>query len=647
MKATVTLSLGNVDFTLSPSSSLSGVSDGQGMVNFRPDRECEGAYILELTSFTGTLRVVATEPLATPKHLKTNDKRRLDHETASERPQLDCSASSKRIRTVAESSKDGSEDELLPTETSGSFCGGLGKISRYNTDVDASSSLLASPASSEASLSLPLAAATTLGQPDWSQTQSIDDSNGTKPLEQPNHSSHTVHDLVDNLVGRARISIGNSPHVEPQSTTNTTDDASQEQHDATHPTLPGEGRDHKENSELRTPCPRWGHSMTLLDENRVLVYGGQSLDTVTKFPATLSDVHVHHHNESLSPSDDAATLSWVQPFHCHGFPRQWHSATYLPDRRLLICLGGESVLRDSPTGATPRTNGGSRRYPAADQRELEAKASVMVLDTEIMVWYPPTVSGHDSPMKHRSGHSATLLRDDQGRDTGIVVVFGGVRNKRNWLNSISLLDCTLWKWYNVPKSAVVGSAPPPRSYHSAVALNGFGLVVFGGNNQNQCWDSVHVLQRTRPASDAAISKTELLLHQEEADDASEGEEGDPALFCWQWSHPNTSGSGPCARTGHTAVLLENGSTIWIHGGWDPNEDDDHVFGDSFYLDTITWTWTKGPTVPGISKRVGHTAVLFPKKNKPAGNGAGTSKIAVFGGRVPGSQFSGDLVTLSV
>jgi Galactose oxidase, central domain len=630
----VTLSLGNVDFTLSPSSSLSGVvSDGDGMVNFRPDREHKGAgaYIVDLVSFTGTLRVVATEPLATPKNLKTNDKRRLEPDPTLNRPQLDCPVSSKRIRTVADNSKDGRDDDLLPTETSGSFCGVLDKISRYDTDVDTSSSLLASPASSEASL--PLAATTTLGQPDWSQTQSIDDSNHTKPLEGPSHNNRTIHELVDSLVGRARISIGNSPHVEPQIATATTDHAS----------------DHKENAEPRRPCPRWGHSMTLLDEDtgRVLVYGGQSLDAVTKLPVTLSDVHIHHPNESLPPSDDVATLSWVQPFHCHGFPRQWHTATYLPDRRLLISLGGESVLRDNQMGATPRTNGGGR-YPAADQRELEAKASVMVLDTEIMVWYPPTISGDDSPMKHRSGHSATLLRDEQGRDTGIVLVFGGVRNKRHWLNSISLLDCTLWKWYNVPKSAVVGSPPPPRSYHSAVALNGYGLVLFGGNNQNQCWDSVHVLQRfTRPVRDAAVSKTELLLHQEELDDASEEEEGDPALFRWQWSHPSTSGSGPCARTGHTAVLLDNGRTIWIHGGWDPNEDDDHVFGDSFYLDTVTWTWTKGPTVPGMSKRVGHTAVLLPKKNKPDGDGADTSTIAIFGGRIPGSQFSGDLVTLSV
>ena len=241
----------------------------------------------------------------------------------------------------------------------------------------------------------------------------------------------------------------------------------------------------------------------------------------------------------------------------------------------------------------------------------------MVLDTEIMLWYPPSVTG--AVPSGRSGHTASLLPKSNE-----LVIFGGVKNNK-WQNSMAVLDTMRWKW-SVPK--IMGDAPRPRSYHSATAVNRPGkdgdlLVIFGGNNGDKSFNSVHVLNAT-----------------------FEGK--------WQWFNPEISGVAPSPRTGHTATLLEDNKTILIQGGWDPMSDDDdsdeseRIFGDSFLLDTETWRWSLGPTPKfqrnqfGIldqgCKRTGASSVLVPVEK--------TNQVLLFGGRVPGEQFSCDFQTFS-
>jgi N-acetylneuraminic acid mutarotase len=343
------------------------------------------------------------------------------------------------------------------------------------------------------------------------------------------------------------------------------------------------------------PIARWGHTMTQVKGNRLLVYGGQSFDKDGS-PVILSDVHVY----------DTVKQSWDKPINCKGEPRQWHSATFLPERQLLISFGGESL-------------------DAAKKNKVYTTDNLRVLDTDIMLWYPPAVSG-DAP-SGRSGHTATLLPN-----TNELVVFGGVKGSK-WLNSVSILDTVRWIW-STPK--ILGSAPRPRSYHSTTVVKATGdsdwykLVIFGGNNMNSCFSTVHVLE-------------------------PEGKQ-------WRWSHPSTTGQAPFPRTGHSAVLLDDGKTICIYGGWDPNEDaagedasssdpnsaeDENIFKGSYLLDIETWAWRPGPkavfggsgskdlTVDDCGdKRCGHAAVLE------------GGKVLVFGGRVPGERLAGDFQTLS-
>ena len=329
------------------------------------------------------------------------------------------------------------------------------------------------------------------------------------------------------------------------------------------------------------PNSRWGHTMNMIDENRAIIYGGaghgkNGEETIFK------DVYMF----------DFSKKSWSRPINCDGVARQWHSTTYIPERSLLISFGGETKCKKRGTKVT-------------DQ--------VMVLDTEIFLWYPPSCSGKlrcgcekvehrfivfshtllgDSPTG-RSGHSATILSNSQD-----MVIFGGVRSGR-WTSTMAVLDTQRWRWTS-PKTQ--GDAPRPRSYHSATAVPRSGknwLVIFGGNNGSQSFNTVHCLETDGKA--------------------------------WTWINPVVSGDIPPPRTGHTATLLSDNKTLLVYGGWDIMVDDegnDMVFEDAFLLDTETWCWKKSDATAKLwagekdygAKRVGHTAALV------------NNEVKFFGGR---------------
>jgi N-acetylneuraminic acid mutarotase len=352
---------------------------------------------------------------------------------------------------------------------------------------------------------------------------------------------------------------------------------------------------HDELKGYPPPPARWGHTLTKLDNGNILVYGGQSYD-VKGDPIILADVHLY----------DAKKASWDKPINCRGESRQFHSATFIPERNIIIAFGGETL---------------DVLGKGKNKSKVITSDTLRVLDTEIMLWYPPAVSG-DIPTG-RSGHTATFFPE-----TNELVLFGGVRGSK-WLNAVSVLDINRWHWSS-PK--IDGMPPKPRSYHTATAVGNNKIVVFGGNNKTSCFNTVHVLEAT--------------LSSANGDNSS----ADAAPTCtWKWSNPTVKGKAPFPRTGHTATLLEDGKTICVYGGWDPNDDDeDNIFKGSYLLDTKEWTWAEGPKAESLGsgspnhflddcgpKRCGHQAVLNAEKGE----------VLVFGGRIPGEALAGDMQRL--
>jgi hypothetical protein len=47
------------------------------------------------------------------------------------------------------------------------------------------------------------------------------------------------------------------------------------------------------------PCSRWGHTMTAVGNDRVVLYGGQTFDDTTLFPNTLSDMYIYDLKKNL------------------------------------------------------------------------------------------------------------------------------------------------------------------------------------------------------------------------------------------------------------------------------------------------------------------------------------------------------------
>ena len=113
--------------------------------------------------------------------------------------------------------------------------------------------------------------------------------------------------------------------------------------------------------ETSAPCPRWGHTMNMIDNKRFIIYGGQMIEKGSAKP--LSDLFIY----------DLMDHKWTQPINCDGVARTWHTADFLPERQLLLVFGGDVI--SEKTGKLTTTD------------------QVMVLDCEIMLWYPPSVSG--------------------------------------------------------------------------------------------------------------------------------------------------------------------------------------------------------------------------------------------------------------
>jgi N-acetylneuraminic acid mutarotase len=126
------------------------------------------------------------------------------------------------------------------------------------------------------------------------------------------------------------------------------------------------------------PTDRYGHSLTLTADGRLLIFGGATIDKATGVPKYLDDLR----------QLDTETMIWTRPRISGPVPtaRYSHSASQMSDGKLAIFGGwGKSGCQNNEL--------------IKDARAF----SIHVLDTSTMTWFIPRKLGH-KPIKHLYGH---------------------------------------------------------------------------------------------------------------------------------------------------------------------------------------------------------------------------------------------------
>ncbi|MBV9073845.1 MAG: hypothetical protein JOZ10_09455 [Acidobacteria bacterium] len=187
-------------------------------------------------------------------------------------------------------------------------------------------------------------------------------------------------------------------------------------------------------------APRYAHTATALGNGQVLVVGGFSSVPIPGSVSTaLTSAEIY----------DPVTGKFV-PTGKMGSPRGGHTATLLPDGKVLIAggLSAVSPLSSPCSGSTP---------------------TVVSATAEL---YDP-VTGTFNPTGHmtvaREEHTATLLAD------GKVLIVGGNSAQDGTLDSAEIYD---------PATGVftaLGSMGVPRSAHTAILLSDGSVLIAGGN----------------------------------------------------------------------------------------------------------------------------------------------------------------------
>lgn len=346
--ASLTLSLNGVEFMLTP-------KDNAAQVSFQTN--AQGQIVLDLANFTGSLKVATTTlTTATSSPLSTG---------------RTTVAPKSAAKVVVE--EPNSPESILPATTS-SVTPGQQKLTfqkkrtagipkkprnkRTTSDVSSSkssSSKKSRPTTPPMQQSMEIPTQMEGGIPDFSQTMpSNSNSSSTStqevfvaapriPMEVDDETKvpgESVQEIL-NRVNSSNDSVGEEEPAAPvlgntfvprdESSQDDNGIRSEDETPITKNTVATEETTPIADETPTAPCPRWGHTMTQLNDDRLLIYGGQSFDLGGN-PTILSDVHIYNPSQR----------SWDKPINCRGEARQWHSATFLPERQLLLAFGGET-----------------------------------------------------------------------------------------------------------------------------------------------------------------------------------------------------------------------------------------------------------------------------------------------------------------
>ena len=235
-------------------------------------------------------------------------------------------------------------------------------------------------------------------------------------------------------------------------------------------------------------------------------------------------------------------------------PRATHSATVLPDGRVLVAGGvnGAERNKSEAAGQPGRTD-----QPPWHQRDIGASASVADVECYDA---PENAWALVSPLiEARSGHCAVCLNNGQ------VMILAG-SGRQGTLNSVELYNPTDDQWTAASPMGV------PRFSHTATLLNNGHVMVCAGNNlyqgAGQILDSVEIY--------------------------------DPVGDSWTVA-PSIS----IARMNHSATLLASGEVL-VLGGYSAKMNT--AIDDASLFDPVNRTWRNVKPLP--ERRMQHTATLL-------------------------------------
>ena len=344
--------------------------------------------------------------------------------------------------------------------------------------------------------------------------------------------------------------------------------------------------------------PRTDHTATRLLNGKVLVVGG--------FVNTMED------STDSAELYDPTTGTWTSTSDAMSTPRVKHTATLLPNGKVLVAGGdpsGTSELYDpenddwSPVPAamsTPRVKHTATLLPNGEVLVAggDPLGTWELYDPENDAW-PPSAEAMSEP---RAEHTATLL------PSGKVLVAGGFTpGTLGSLWSAEIFDPDMETW-----TFTAGNLIFERAAHTATLLSNGTVLVAGGTDyvtNAEIFDpDTEIWVSTSPMGDLHSWHTATLLPNGTVlivggYDAPSAELFDLATDTW-----TAASSLSTLYSSHTATLLTNGEVL-VAGG-DAGGDDVVIQSAELYvLTTVTGSWR--PVSAMTAHRSSHTATLLP------------------------------------
>ncbi|KAG1464512.1 hypothetical protein G6F46_002569 [Rhizopus delemar] len=318
----------------------------------------------------------------------------------------------------------------------------------------------------------------------------------------------------------------------------------------------------KSRLECYAAIGRFGHSAILLNDS-IYFYGGDGAINV-------NDNGTHY----LS---DLAILPLHSSFSLTNPP-------WSPVSGPQASLGGPSV--DAHIAFMGGLNGGNMIIMGGvmpNQMILDEEPKAYSYDIDLGRWNSFTLPKGNRLNRQGAGCTAT--------ENGLTFIWGGKRTARV-PSRVTNIPANIYRFDSVHSEnssfLPLTINPPSRYGHTQTLVDGYKIVVLGGFD-GQTGD--------------AISLADIWIF-------------DTRIFNWTQVSAELDRDGiPANRSSHSQVLMPDGYSILIYGGYDGY----HVYNDVAVLDTHTWKWTVKNTNAAVQGRADHTATLI-----------GTNMVVAFG-----------------